>query len=111
MSPVEWIEIIKLFGIPGAVTGVIIWLWQRSWAKKEATREQKERNREQLELIMLESIQAATAVSRATAEAVQRIPEFKCNGDMTKALEYESKVKHRRREFLDGLGVHALHED
>ena len=107
----EWIEVIKLFGIPGAVTGAIIWVWQRRLDKKEAAREKKEQNREQLELIMLESIQAATAVSRATAEAVQRIPEFKCNGDMTKALEYESKVKHRRREFLDGLGVHALHED
>ena len=100
----EWIEVIKLFGIPGAVTGAIIWPWQRRLDKKDAAREKKEQNREQLELIMLESIQAATAVSRATAEAVQRIPEFKCNGDMTKALEYESKVKHRRREFLDGLG-------
>lgn len=105
------VEILKLFGIPSAVTGLVLWLWQRRLDKREKTREARERNREQLELIVLESIQAATAVSRATAEAVQRIPEFKCNGDMTKALEYEAKVKHKRRDFLDNLGIHALHED
>lgn len=104
-------EILALFAVPGTVTGLIVWLFKRSLDKREAAREKKEENREKLQLIILQSVQAETALSRATAKAVQRIPEFKCNGDMTKALEYEETVKRKRRAFLDELGIHALHED
>lgn len=107
----EWVQIIKLFGIPGAVTGVIIWLWQRSWAKKETVKEAKEEKRERMELFHLQELMAVSAVARATAKAVQRIPEAHCNGDMTEALDYEKSVRHKQKDFLDELGIHALHDD
>lgn len=107
----EWIDVIKLFGIPSAVTGVIIWLWQRRLDKKETDREAKEAKRERMELFHLQELMAVSAVARATAKAVQRIPEAHCNGDMTEALDYEKNVRHKQKDFLDELGIHALHDD
>lgn len=107
----EWIDVIKLFCIPSAVTGVIIWLWQRRLDKKEAAKEAKEGRRERMELFHLQELMAVSAVARATAKAVQRIPEAHCNGDMTEALDYEKSVRHKQKDFLDELGIHALHDD
>lgn len=107
----SYIEILSLFGIPAAVTGVIVGFFWRWYNKKEAARDAKEKNRESLELCIIKSIEANTALAKATAEAVQRIPDAKCNGDMTKALDYAKKVKTEQREFLNTLGVHALYDD
>ena len=107
----EWIEIIKLFGIPGAVTGVIIWVWQRRMDKRDAAKERREQNREKMELFSLQELMAVSAISCATAEAVQRIPDAHCNGEVTAALEYERSIRHKQRDFLEELGIHALHDD
>ena len=111
-----------LGAIPSAVVGCLVWKWQRgitrrdeardkAEAEREAAREEKEKAREELDLLMIRSLAAQSALSEATARAVQRIPEFKCNGDMTSALAYSQEVKHDRRKFLEKQGIHALHED
>lgn len=111
-----------VFGIPTACTGFFIWLLKRSIDKREKQREavqaerekraeERERNREQLDITLLQSVTAAIALGEATAHAVQRIPDAHCNGDMHAALNYAAKVKHEQKEFLTSLGVHALHED
>ena len=82
---------------------------QRS-AEEKAHREKQEQAREKLLISLVESTGAAIALGEATARAVQRIPEAHCNGDMTAALEYASKVKHRQKEFLAEQGVHAMVE-
>ena len=53
---------------------------------------------------------AAVALAEATARAVQRIPDAKCNGDMHAALDYAAKVKHDQKEFLAKQGIHALYD-
>ena len=107
----DLIEILKLFGVPGAVTGLVLWLWQRRLDKWDAVREARERNRERMELFNLQELMAVSAIARATAKAVQNIPEAHCNGDMTAALDYEKTVRHKQKDFLDELGIHALHDD
>ncbi|MFR8334733.1 MAG: hypothetical protein ACLU9S_22240 [Oscillospiraceae bacterium] len=73
--------------------------------------EELERSREKLDVMLLQSTTAAIALGEATAKAVRRIPDAHCNGDMHRALEYAADIKHRQKDFLTSLGVHALHDD
>lgn len=50
---------------------------------------------------LIKSVGAAIALGEATARAVQRIPDAKCNGDMHAALEYAEKVKHEQKDFVN----------
>lgn len=106
-------------GIPSAVVGFLVWwmqrkIMQRDKLKEEDTmryrreRENKEKAREQLELHLIESINASMALSEATARAVQRIPDAHCNGDMHAALRYADEVKHKQRAFLAQKGVQSI---
>ena len=109
-------------GIPTAITAFCSWMLQRriacrdrhleqAEAEKERKAEEREINREKLDVMLLQSTTAAIALGEATARAVQRIPDAHCNGDMHKALDYAAEVKHAQKDFLTSLGVHALHDD
>ena len=63
---------------------------------------------EQLMLKLIEGNWAAMALGEATAKAVQRIPDSRCNGDMHEALEYAGNIKHSQKEFLTQQGIHAI---
>lgn len=113
---------ITAFGIPTAVTGVMVRRLEKSidrrdkqreaeQAERERKAEERERNREELSRLQLQATTAAIALGEATARAVQRIPDAHCNGDMHAALEYASKVKHDQKNFLTKLGIHALYEE
>lgn len=117
-----WWLILAALGLPSALTGFFIRRMEKRLDKREAQRkkdqealeakaEAREKKREQLEMVLIQSTSAAIALGEATARAVQRIPDAHCNGDMHQALEYAAKVKHDQKDFLMGLGVHALHED
>ena len=96
--------------IPSAVIGVIVWRAERRMEKRQKERDVKEEAREKNELLNVQATWAAVALAEATARAVQRIPDAKCNGDMHAALEYAAKVKHDQKDFLAKQGIHALHE-
>ncbi len=115
-------DLILIAGIPTALTGFFFWLLQRKITKQDKAREQaetererraeaREANREKMETLLLQSTSAAIALGEATAKAVQRIPDAHCNGDMHAALEYATAVKHKQKDFLTSLGIHALHDD
>ena len=107
--------------IPGAITGFLVWNFQRKITARDKAKaieeerrrkaaEAKEEAREQLQMIVISSTSAAIALGEATAKAVQRIPDAKCNGDMHAALEYAAKVKHEQKDFLTRLGVSSILE-
>lgn len=98
-------------GVPTAITALCSWVLQRRIMRREKKAEELERNRERLDVMLLQSTTAAIALGEATARAVQRIPDAHCNGDMHRALEYAAQVKHQQKDFLTSLGVHALHDD
>ncbi len=97
--------IIIAASIPSAVTAFLFWLLEHRIEKREKEKEKREEARKQLELTLVQSVNAALALSEATAKAVQRIPDAKCNGDMHDALAYAAKVKHDQREFLQKQGI------
>lgn len=101
--------LLSLLGIPTAITAFCSWVLQRRITRREAAQDRRDAAREKNEVLMIRSIGAAIALSEATAEAVQRIPDAHCNGDMHAALEYAKKVKHEQKDFLTEQGVQALY--
>lgn len=95
-------------GIPSAITGFCFWLFEKKLEKREKARAEKEAIREQQEFLLVKGIGAAIALGEATAEAVARIPDANCNGDMHAALEYARTVKHEQKEFLTKQGIGAI---
>lgn len=101
--------LVTLLGLPTAITAFCFWLLQRRITKRDAAQEARERAREQNVVLIIKGMGAAIALGEATAEAVQRIPDAHCNGDMHAALEYARKVKHEHKEFMTEQSVQALY--
>lgn len=101
--------LITLLGLPAAITGFCFWMLQRRITKREKAQEEREQAREQNEVLIIKGMGAAIALGEATAQAVQRIPDAHCNGDMHAALEYARKVKHEHKEFMTEQSVQALY--
>lgn len=106
--------------IPSAITGFCFWLLERKISKREAAenaeREERQRlldereaTREKHVLYLVKSVSAAIALGEATAKAVQRIPDARCNGDMHAALEYAQQVKHEQKDFINEQALKNLY--
>lgn len=115
-----WAFILAL-GIPSALTGFLVWNFERKIAKREAKREkaqeerhkkeaEREKAREELQILTIQGVSAAIALGEATAKAVQRIPDAHCNGDMHDALNYAIKIKHEQKDFLTRMGIASVVE-
>ena len=100
--------ILTICGIPTAITGLLVWLLKKHIDKVEHKREEKEHNKEQLMLIILQKIRATNVLTEATARAVQRIPDAHCNGDMTSALDKVAEIKAEEQKFLMSQGVEHI---
>jgi hypothetical protein len=102
------VTFIAAMSIPSGITGFCFWLLEQKMEKREKEREKKEAVREKQEFLMVKSIGAAIALGEATAEAVARIPDAHCNGDMHSALEYAREIKHEQKDFLTQQGIEAI---
>lgn len=103
------------WGVPGAifsaVIGLIVWLLKRYIDKKDKDREAHDRNIEKLMLMIMQNGRAAVVLARATAIAVQRIPDAHCNGDMTSALAEADKIQNEEKDFLMDQGIQHIFEN
>lgn len=88
-------------GIPSAIFAFYI-------RRMEKKMDEKDKAREEHEFLIIKSINASMALGEATAEAVARIPDANCNGDMHAALDYAREVKHEQKDFLNRQAVHAI---
>lgn len=115
-----WAFILAL-GIPSAITGFLVWNFERKIAKREAKREkeqeerhkkeaEREKAREELQILTIQGVSAAIALGEATAKAVQRIPDAHCNGDMHDALNYAINIKRKQKDFLTRMGIASVVE-
>lgn len=95
-------------GIPSAIIGIFVWRFKKSEEAKEKAREEKEKNTEKLMLMIMQNGRAAIVLAEATARAIQRIPDAKCNGDMTSALEKAEKIQKEEQEFLLNQGIQHI---
>ena len=116
------ITIFGSLGLGSAVTGLISWLVRRNIEKKakmkeeqlkqeELNKEQKEKELMNFRCMQMKLISACVILSEATAIAVQRIPDAKCNGDMHKALESAEKLKTELDAFMSQRGMANLFGD
>lgn len=92
-------------GIPTAITGLLVWWLKRYIDKRDKKAEEREKNTEALMLIIMKNSRATNVLAEATAKAVQRIPDAKCNGDMTAALELAAKIQKEEKDFMFDQGI------
>ncbi len=114
-------EILVAMSVPSAITGFCFWLLENKIRKRDEKEkeerlqrqkelDEREATRAKNELYLIKSVGAAIALGEATAKAVQRIPDAKCNGDMHAALEYAQKIKHEQKDFLDEQALHRIYQ-
>ena len=94
-----------LMGIPSALTGLFVWLLKRWLEKKDKRAEERSKMQVEIMLSNVNATNAALSLAEATAQALQRMPDANCNGDMHEALEYAKKTKHEQRELMQKLGI------
>ena len=103
-----FIAAIAAFGIPTAITSFAFWKLKEEIRKREEKLEEKEKNTEKMILLIAQNSRATYTVAKATAKAVQRIPEAKCNGDMVAALEQAERFQMEEQQFLIDQGVKRI---
>lgn len=100
--------LIAAAGVPSAITGFCFWNIQRKISKRDKEIEEKEKAKEESELLLIKLAGASLSLGEATAAAVQRIPDAHCNGDMHSALEYARKIKHDHKDMLYETAVKSF---
>ena len=96
---------IAAMGIPSAICGLLVWWFKKKVDERDAKIDERERNFEKLMLMIMQTSRANNVLAVATARAVQRIPDAKCNGDMTAALEEAAQLQAAEKNFLVEQGV------
>lgn len=106
-----FISVIVAMGIPSAITGFLVWWLKRHIDKRDAKRDEREKNTEQLMLLIMHTSRATNVLAEATAKAVQRIPDAHCNGDMTRALQKAAEIQQQEKDFVMDQGIKHIFED
>ena len=98
-------QLILIMGVPSAVMGIAIWALKRWLEKREKTVE--ERNKALTDILIAQVMcnNAALSLAEATANAISRMPDAHCNGDMHEALAIAKEMKHKQREILTKIGI------
>lgn len=96
---------IAAMGIPSAICGLLVWWFKKRIDARDAHNDEREKNLEKLMLMIMQTSRANNVLAVATARAVQRIPDAKCNGDMTAALEEAAQLQAAEKDFLVEQGV------
>lgn len=115
-------DILVMWGVPTALTGLFIWLFKRHVEKRDQEKheeeekrrkaaEDREKNYERMMLMIMQTSRATYVVAEATAKAVQRIPDAHCNGDMTSALAEAQRIQKEEQDFLVDQGVRHIFGD
>lgn len=136
-KPMTVAELVMAAGIPSAIFSLFVWYFKRSIEKRDKQREEeirkreekreeeykkreekreaeileREKNTKKLMMLIMQDSHATYILADATARAVQRIPDAKCNGDMKTALEKAGEIQKREQSFLMDLGVEHIFGD
>ena len=97
-------------GIPTAVCSFMFWMLKRYIDKREKERSEHDHNMQKMMMMIMQTGRANNVLAVATAKAVQRIPDAKCNGDMTSALEGASRIQKEEKDFLMQMGIKRVFE-
>ena len=86
-------------GIPSAIVGLFVARLNKKIDKRDKASEEREQARIKNQMMIIKLTMASLSLGEATAEAVQRIPDAHCNGDMDASLNTAKKIKSEYREF------------
>lgn len=105
-----WAKLSDLFyqwGGPSVVIA-IFGFYFKNYLRK---RDEREAKIEKLMMLILRMGRANNVLSVATAKAVQRIPDAKCNGDMREALEKAAAIQSEEKDLLMDEGIKHIFGD
>ena len=96
-------------GILSAVVALLFRRFEKKLDKREQEKAKKEEAKVQHDKLMLGMTFASLSLAEATAEAVQRIPDAHCNGEMHEALSAAKRAKKEYRDFQEEQTIEHLH--
>lgn len=106
----EIAELLMLFGVPSAITGLGVWWFKRRVEASEKKNQEQQQNIEALIMMIVQSSKANSIGITAIAKAIQRIPDAQCNGDMTAALAQMEEIQAQEKQFLINKGIKYIFE-
>lgn len=95
--------------IVSAVVGLLVGRLTKRIAQSDEVKDKKDQARLEHSALMMQLTMASLALGIATAEAVQRIPDTNCNGDMHEALNFAKDAKKEYRDFQQRQTAEHLH--
>lgn len=101
-----------MLGELGVIAGIVSLLFRRfehRLDKREQEKAKKDEAKVQHDKLMLGMTFASLSLAEATAEAVQRIPDAHCNGEMHEALSAAKRAKKEYRDFQEEQTIEHLH--
>lgn len=102
------VAIVLAAGVPSAIFSSFI----KGIEKKldEARNEQMSHEQKRLEheIMLIDMTMASLDLAEVTAEAVQRIPNANCNGEMSTALQGAKAIQTKYRDFVKLQAVQSL---
>ena len=98
-NSIMWAVFVVALGLPGATVGLLFRRLEKKLDRADDSRTEKEETRQRYEELMIELAMASLSLSEATATALQRMPDAKCNGDMSSALSWSKEVKLKYHQF------------
>ena len=107
MTGVIW-AVIAAAGSPSALFAWFLSRMNKRLDAREKARQEKDEAQLKHDIMLIELVMASITLGEATAEAVQRIPDAHCNGDMHKALQISREAKDKYRKFETEQTVRAL---
>lgn len=94
-----YIIIVCALGLPSAAVGFFVSRLEKKLDKRAKDQEEKEDIRATHEKMILDLIMASLALAEVTAEAVQRIPDANCNGEMAEALKISKDIQNKYKDY------------
>lgn len=104
-------DVVIAMGIPTAITGFLVWWLKKYIDRNEQRAVEREKNTETLMTLIMQTSRSNNVLAEATARAVQRIPDAKCNGDMTSALAKAAHIREEEEKFLADQGLKHIFGD
>lgn len=111
-SSTLWIILVVGLGLPGALIGAVVGFFFKRLERKlddaEDSRKEMAELRIKHEVMLIDVSMTSLSLAEATAEAVQRIPDANCNGEMKDALSKAKGIQEKYRNFQREQTVKAL---
>lgn len=81
-----WVMLLAV-GVPSGIVSFVIRRLEKKMDTAEKQRKEQDQERIELQKMLINATMDSLDLAKATAEAVQRIPDAHCNGEMRGALD------------------------